>query len=145
MSHQHNFNQTLTPLPDETDVLNLLVDSLQDDREHLRSLARIIHSKTMGNTLFVIQFLANLYRRSLVRFDWYDRRAISYVLICDRNLQKWVWDTNGIEQIGYTDGLVSFFLNIFHDLSAEALNLIVFASLLGMHYSAKISSVLILN
>jgi predicted ATPase len=56
---------------DESAVLDLLCESLQDDREHLQKLAKVIHTKTMGNTLFVIQFLAILYRRSLVYFDWY--------------------------------------------------------------------------
>lgn len=47
----------------------------------------------------------------------------------------WVWDINKIEQIGYTDGLVNFFLNIFHDLQEESLNLLKFASLLGIFSS----------
>lgn len=73
-------NSLLYCLVGENDVLDLLCESLQGDRDHLRDLAKVIHSKTMGNTLFVIQFLAILYRRALVRFDWYDNLTLLNLL-----------------------------------------------------------------
>jgi len=59
---------TLRPLVLEH-IIQLLVDTLHQERQTIRPLAELIKQKTGGNPFFINEFLKTLYREGLVHFE----------------------------------------------------------------------------
>ena len=75
-----------------TDVRNLVADTLRRDAGQVDPLAALVHAKTDGNPLFVIQFLHLLGDEGLLGFD--------------HERGRWSWDMAGIQAKRYTDNVV---------------------------------------
>jgi predicted ATPase/signal transduction histidine kinase len=75
----------LSPLRAEH-VVDLVADTLHAGRDEARPLATLIHERTEGNPLFIVQLLATLEGEGLVRFDERER--------------AWRWDLARIAEHG---------------------------------------------
>ena len=82
---------SLKPLEDEH-LQQLIADTLHQESDEIRSLARLVANKTSGNPFFVNELLKTIYREKLLRFD--HSRGI------------WQWDINEIENLGITENVV---------------------------------------
>lgn len=82
---------TLSPLGCDH-ICRILSDSLHCEREKVVLLSELLSQKTGGNPFFVNQFLTTLHAEGAIAFDF------------SRNC--WQWDTECIEQKGYTDNIV---------------------------------------
>ena len=92
------------------DVSQLISESVHQERALTEPLAQLVHDKTAGNPLFVIQFLTALAEERLVEFD--HRKA------------AWRWDVNRIRARRITDNVVDLLigkLKRLPDNSQEAL------------------------
>jgi PAS domain S-box-containing protein len=95
---------TLTPLTPE-DVTGLVADALRTDPARARTLAQVVHERSLGNPFFAIQFFADLAEDRLLAFDVTTRR--------------WVWDVEQIRQKGFTNSVVDLMLGKLARLPAQ--------------------------
>ena len=89
--HQNINHITLEPLSNHN-VIELVAETLKDNKEDSYSLAKLIFNKTGGNPFFVTQLLQSLHQESLIKFDF--------------NQQKWLWTIQEIQSVGITDKTV---------------------------------------
>jgi predicted ATPase/GAF domain-containing protein len=80
----------LAPL-NRQDLGRLLVETLHGDPERIASLAHLVHTKTVGNPFFAIQFITALAEESFLSFD--------------HSAGRWSWDLDRIQAKGYTDNV----------------------------------------
>lgn len=99
----------LTPLA-HTDLTQFIADSLRCDPERAAPLARLVHEKTGGNPLFVIQFLHALVDEALVTFDHANA--------------KWAWSLHRIQSKRYTDNVVDLMVAKLNRLPARSLRVL---------------------
>jgi PAS domain S-box-containing protein len=94
----------LSPLG-QSDLEQLLVDSLHSELERVAPLARLLREKTSGNPFFAIQFIATLADEGLLAFDYGQGR--------------WDWDLGRIRAKGYTDNVVELMVGKLSRLPRE--------------------------
>ena len=83
----------LSPLS-ESNITDLVADSISCDSKTARSLSALVHSKTGGNPFFATRFLSMLVERSLLSFD--------------SATQRWQWNRELIEEQAFSDNVVEF-------------------------------------
>ncbi len=110
---------TLTALSQE-DITEMLVDIFYCDKEKTTDFANLIHNKTGGNPFFVTEFLKTLYRAGFIEFK-----------------DEWKWDIAGIEQLGITANVVEFMAEKIRKLSADSLEVIKQAAVIGNSFAIK--------
>ena len=76
----------------EEDVTALCADALRVAPSAVTPLARLIHTKTLGNPFFVTQFIKTLHADRMIAFD--------------AGLGHWRWDIDQIEQHPIPDDVV---------------------------------------
>src|SRR5438105_514744 len=108
----------LSPLS-QAHVAAILAESLDCGLGDTRSLAHLIHQKTAGNPLFVIQLLTELHDNGLISFD-----VVS---------GTWQWDIAGIQARNYTDNIMSLMTGKLLRLSVPTRQALVTAACLGSH------------
>ena len=94
----------LAPLTSE-DLARLIADSIHSEPERLTPLAQLVHDKTAGNPLFVIQFISTLAEEGLLTFD--------------HGAARWSWDLDRIHAKGYTDNVVDLMVGKLTRLPAQ--------------------------
>jgi len=95
---------TLAPLANEHLGL-LIADALRCESDRIAPLAQLVHEKTAGNPLFVIQFLYALAEEGLLTFD--------HEAAC------WGWSLDRIQAKGYTDNVVDLMVGKLARLPTE--------------------------
>ena len=95
----------LEPLSRE-DVEQLIADTLRCEVEDAGSLSKLVHAKTGGNPLFVLQFVYALADEGLLAFDY--------------PVQRWSWDVGRTHAKGYADNVVDLMVGKFARLPDEA-------------------------
>src|SRR5262249_54037379 len=86
----------LAPLARD-DVGRWIAEALSCDQEHVAALAQLVHEKTAGNPVCVMQFLAALAEEGLLTFD--------------HGAARWVWELTRIHAKGYTDNVVDLMVS----------------------------------
>jgi predicted ATPase len=87
-AHIHEI--VLAPLTGQ-DLGRLLADTIHCEPERVTPLADLVHTKTVGNPFFAIQFITALAEERLLSFD--------------HGAGRWSWDLNRIQAKGYTDNV----------------------------------------
>jgi predicted ATPase/two-component sensor histidine kinase len=87
------------------DVANLVAGALRTEPARIQALAELIHEKTAGNPLFVVQFINTLRDEGLLSFS----TAIS----------QWSWDLAGIRLQGFTENVLDLMAGKLDRLDAE--------------------------
>ena len=95
----------------------IVMETLRCQSADAAPLTDLIFKKTLGNPLFSIQFLQNLYQEQLLRYDQ------------EKNV--WNWDLRDIESQNFADSLLSLLLEKLKKLPKPTRNLLQLASCLG--------------
>ncbi len=114
---------TLAPLG-ESDVEQLVSDTLHAMGSQVKALAELIHDKTAGNPFFVNHFLKNLYDEGLLRFD--------------EEQSAWQWDLEEIGQRGITDNVVDLLIDRINRLEPLERRVLSFAACIGGEFSPNL-------
>ncbi len=95
---------SLAPLGRD-DVDRFTADALHCEPAYAASLAQLLHDKTGGNPLFLIQFLYALAQEELLTFD--------------HDKAQWCWDLGRIHAKGYTENVVDLMVSKLSGLPDE--------------------------
>ncbi|MDH4128272.1 MAG: AAA family ATPase, partial [Spirochaetota bacterium] len=130
-SHKSNpiFNLNhihLEPL-ENSNVSQLLSDTLHRDENVLNSLSMLISKKTLNNPLFIIQFLKALYDEKLLIF----------------NQNQWEWKFEDILQRNLSDNIIDIIDNQIQKLSKDHKLILQIASCIGQQFDIKTLTYLI--
>jgi len=109
----------LDPLP-ETEIKQLLMDSLHCSEETASPLAQLVHTKTAGNPFFTLEFLKTLYSQKLLNFDL--------------STKQWLWNLDDINAESITDNVVELMLLKMKSLPAETQHLLQLAACVGTRF-----------
>jgi predicted ATPase/GAF domain-containing protein/HPt (histidine-containing phosphotransfer) domain-containing protein/two-component sensor histidine kinase len=112
----------LKPLS-ESNVQELLEDSLPRRSAETLPLARLTMAKTGGNPFFMGQFLQEIQRQKLLYFDAQGR--------------SWCWDLAGIEAAHVTDNVVELVLEKLGRLPPTTRSLLKFAACIGHRFESR--------
>lgn len=104
-----------------TDIFKLVSDTLGKSNRPLDELAKIVHKKSVGNALFVNQFLKAIYSNEMLVFD----NAES----------SWYWDAEKILAYNVEGDIVNLFLQTIYKLPPETLSLLKLASCFGNKFA----------
>lgn len=110
----------LPPLTEEQ-LLELMHDTLNLPEDDLLPLVMLVHTHTLGNPFFVGQFLREIHRRGLLRYD--------------PQLERWVWDVVGIEQQGFTDNVIDLLAENLRQLPPDTQRVLQLAACIGSQFS----------
>jgi predicted ATPase/signal transduction histidine kinase/tRNA A-37 threonylcarbamoyl transferase component Bud32 len=114
---------SLAPLS-QSDVKELLVDTIQCTRSQAQSLATCCYDKTDGNPFFLRQFLLSLVAEGHLRFD--------------QEKGRWLWSLQEIEALESTDNVVSFMLEQLQKQSDDVQGVLKVAAAVGFQFSLSI-------
>ena len=117
---------TLSPLG-SGHICHILSDSLHCEREKAAPLSELLSRKTGGNPFFVNQFLGTLHAEGAIAFDF------------SRNC--WQWDTERIEQKGYTDNIVELMAGKIQKFGENTQHALQLAACIGNTFDLRTLSV----
>ncbi len=119
-SHQIKYEKIDLQALKLEDIKHVVADTLHCTIEYIHSLAELILSKTEGNPFFVNEFLENLYKENLLRFNFKQK--------------QWEWDVKEILAMDMTDNVVALTEQRMQKLSNSAQKLLKSASCIGMQF-----------
>ncbi|MCV6638873.1 AAA family ATPase [Candidatus Albibeggiatoa sp. nov. NOAA] len=102
------------------DIEQIVADTLHCTLNYAHSLAELLLSKTEGNPFFINEFLENLYKENLLRFNFKQK--------------QWEWDVKEILAMDMTDNVVALTEQRMQKLSEPAQKLLRAASCIGMQF-----------
>jgi diguanylate cyclase (GGDEF)-like protein len=116
-NHKIKFtNIVLTPLK-QTDVQNLISDSLVATAHPIPEFADLIEKKTNGNPFFIYAFLKELYDERLLKFSYDD--------------SSWTWDIDQINKTSITDNVVDLLVSRIDKLPEKTRDFLKLAACIG--------------
>ncbi|MBK4731982.1 AAA family ATPase [Oxynema sp. CENA135] len=104
-------------------ICQLIADTLHDEAEAVRPLAKLTLQKTGGNPFFVSQFLKTLHEKGAIAFD-FDRHS-------------WQWDLKQIQQTKIADNIVELTLENLKKLPPLTQDLLKMAACLGSSFQTQ--------
>lgn len=110
---------TLTNL-EQSDIINLVADTLLCSTEMASSLAELIYQKTQGNPFFTTQFLQELYAENCISFDV----SAGY----------WQCDLMQVRQLALTDDVVDFMVSRLRKLPEATQTVLKVAACIGNRF-----------
>ncbi|MBF8276403.1 MAG: serine/threonine protein kinase [Candidatus Brocadiaceae bacterium] len=117
---------TLSPLG-SGHICQILSDSLHCEGEKVATLSELLSRKTGGNPFFVNQLLTTLHAEGAIAFDF------------SRNC--WQWDTERIEQKGYTDNIVELMAGKIQKFGENTQHALQLAACIGNTFDIRTLSV----
>ncbi|MBD2628649.1 AAA family ATPase [Trichormus variabilis] len=109
----------LSPLNLDT-VTEIIADTLRNQPENVRNLAKLVQIKTEGNPFFINEFLKSLATEQLLKFDI---RSLS-----------WQWDLKQIQQRNFTDNVVELMAGKIKNLPENTQELLKFSACIGNQF-----------
>ena len=103
------------------DVLRMDID---DDKANIEELASVVHSKTLGNPFFVMEFLKTLQRSEILSFD----------------IMKlsWSWNKDQLqEETAATDNVIEYMKRQMTSLPKDLCDFLPYAACLGSTFSSR--------
>lgn len=116
-------SRLILPTLDQEHVNQLLADTLKCQPEKTEELAKLCKKRTLGNPLFLKQFLLELYKEKLFAFD--------------HKQLLWHWEIDRIGKMGITENVVDLMVNKTQKLSATTQGLLQIAACLGNQFKLK--------
>ncbi|MCB1178322.1 MAG: AAA family ATPase, partial [Leptospiraceae bacterium] len=110
----------LKPL-DLENVNALISDTLAQNTGKTKELAELIELKTGGNPFFVGEFISNLYKKSLIKFN--------------RDKAIWEWDIDVLRKQQTTDNVVDLVMGRILELPSSQQEVLKLAACLGSTFS----------
>lgn len=111
------------------DVNNLIADVLGLSKNQTGDLSDIVHRKTQGLTLFVVQFIKSIHDQGLLRYSLSHRR--------------WEWNAAEIDRTAVADDVVQLILSKMRRLPLSVMHWIKLASCFGFHCEEQVLTHLI--
>lgn len=102
------------------DVIQLVTDTLQGDRDSISPLGEVVAQKTGSNPFFVNQFLIMLAQENLLWFD------------VDEG--KWAWNLASIEGLDTTANVIDLMIRRLEHLSDETRDILKMAACIGTRF-----------
>ncbi|MBV6622164.1 MAG: AAA family ATPase [Rivularia sp. (in: Bacteria)] len=114
----------LEPL-NQDNITNLIADTLHREIKDVKSLAKLVTSKTDGNPFFVNQFIYNLYSEKLIYFQ------------ASQGAEKprWEWDISQIEDMDITDNVVELMISKLIRLPKSTQQVLRLAACIGNRFT----------
>ena len=110
---------TLNPLS-ESDINDLVADTLLCSRAKAKSLSDLIYKNTEGNPFFTSQFLQGLYEENCLQFD--------------PELRTWQYDLSQVLQLELSDDVVKFVVTRLKKLPAKTQEILKLAACIGNRF-----------
>ena len=107
------------------DTLKTGCDSISDA---LYQLTHLVYQKTQGNAFFTIQFLENLCKENLLRFDFKQSR--------------WTWDISEIEKQNITDNVVDLLIRKIRNLPQDVQDILKRSACIGNRFGLGTLSII---
>ena len=108
---------------DRSSVTSLISDALRILPSQARPLANLVHSKTGGQPLFVIQFLKSVYEDGLLQYS--------------PSCRQWEWDAEKISEKTVADSVAEIMMGKMLRYSEEVLMSLKLAACLGHEFDTK--------
>lgn len=107
----------------QTDIVQLLVDTFGCDAEKVQEFAKILFSKTQGSPFYAKEFLKTLYREQLIFFNF------------ERG--KWEWNLARINQHGIADNVVDVQIEKIQTLASSTQKILKMAACIGFQFNLQ--------
>ncbi|SMF25834.1 AAA family ATPase [Desulfovibrio gilichinskyi] len=104
-------------------VLGFICLTFRTDRSRAGELAKLVFNRTGGNPLFVREYLRNLYREELIKFNYEKTR--------------WDWNIEAIREISMDGNIVELMVSKIEELSPVSQKLLKTASCLGNKFDTE--------
>lgn len=104
------------------EVCTVLVDAFHRPVEEVRSLATLVHEKTLGNPFFARTFLEGAFANGLIQFD---------------QEEGWHWDASKIRQAHPTDNVVDLLASTIGRLPKKSRDALELAACVGNRFAAE--------
>jgi predicted ATPase len=114
---------------DQSAVHSIVSTALRSSEESTLRLSKIVHQKSSGNPMYVIQFLTNLY----------DDGILSYNL----GLMQWTWDEATVQSRFVTDNVVDLTTSKLQRLAPHLQTALHVASCLGQTFDTQHLAILL--
>lgn len=105
------------------DIVDLLSDAFQADRERVKDLGMLVCEKTAGIPFFLIQFLLLMYDEGLLVFE--------------KDKRIWSWNIEQIQAKGYTDNVVDLMVKQLLKFPEETQNVLKIAACIGNRFELE--------
>jgi predicted ATPase/GAF domain-containing protein/tRNA A-37 threonylcarbamoyl transferase component Bud32 len=119
-------------------IEQLIADTLNQEREYVRSLAELVWQKTNGNPFFINEFLKSIYADNLLVFN----PAQYSVNEAKNHRGYWQWDLKQIERISSTDNLVKFMIGKMRKLPQSTQEILSLAACIGTEFDLDTISII---
>ena len=116
-------SRLILPTLDHDNINQLLAETLKCTAEKTEELAKLCKKRTLGNPLFLKQFLQVLYKDKLFEFD--HRQMI------------WHWEIDKIGKMGITENVVDLMVRKTRKLAPETQSVLQIAACLGSQFKLK--------
>ncbi|HLO51196.1 MAG TPA: ATP-binding protein, partial [Kamptonema sp.] len=110
---------TLPPLK-ESDMNQLVADTLNCELSLAKPLTELVYQKTQGNPFFATQFLKALHDERLISFNW--------------DIQHWQCDIAKVKVLAIADDVVEFMALQLQKLPTETQNILKLAACIGAEF-----------
>ena len=120
-------NIMLEPLKIDA-IVQMLADTLSQNRDTVNSLAELVLQKTSGNPFFINEFIKTIYQENL--------------LIFDRQQQQWQWQIERIESVGITENVVDLIVSKLRKLPKITQQVLQLAACLGNSFDLDTLSII---
>ena len=113
---------TLPPLKLESGI-QLISETLWNEKEKVISLAELCFKKTRGNPFFLNELLRSLYQDRLIDYD--------------PDQGQWIWDLDRIQSVSITDNVIELMTEKIQKLSSHTFDVLRLASCIGSMFDLK--------
>lgn len=124
----HLREMALSPL-NISDITSLISDTFKCSMKKAKPLASIIKQKTLGNPLFIKQFMRSLNDDKLVQFN--------------REKLAWEWDNVIINEVGISENIVGVLEKRLRELPGSTLDILKYAACIGSQFDLSSVSYII--
>ena len=127
---QHQFINTLQVLnpttinlkPLSLEATTLYVENALDQRE-VEPLAKLVHSRTLGNPLFIQQFLASIIDDGFLELN---------------QVNKWIWDIESIKNLAGSSNVIDLLILSYRKLPPNTTECLAIASMIGNSFDSDL-------
>lgn len=113
----------LNPLT-QTDVMQILQDSLHRQAHEVSKLTGILFNKTQGNPFFIRQMLKSFYDEGCLRFSF--------------EKKEWQWDLKELEEKNFSESVVELLLQKIRRLPPTTQKILQLAAILGNAFELSV-------
>ncbi|WP_078125790.1 trifunctional serine/threonine-protein kinase/ATP-binding protein/SpoIIE family protein phosphatase [Leptospira alexanderi] len=111
---------------DKKSIYHLIQDLVPSPEEQTRSVTSILHKKTLGNPLAIIQLLRTCKKTNILSYEF--------------ESQLWNWDLEKVDSLSAADNVVDFLCDRIKELTPEIRELLGICSCLGERFTLEFIS-----